>query len=106
MPVPTFCVLYRFRVEPARTDDFVRAWSALTEQIAAQFGGLGSRLHRQEDGLWAAYAQWPSRAAWERASALPSPDPEASAVMREVIVERLPPVLPDVVADLLAAPSR
>jgi hypothetical protein len=27
---------------------------------------LGSRLHVAEDGTWVAYAQWPSREAWER----------------------------------------
>jgi quinol monooxygenase YgiN len=102
---PTFCVLYRFRVDPARTDDFIHAWSVLTEKIAEQFGGLGSRLHRQEDGVWAAYAQWPSRAAWEEASGRPSPDSEASATMREVIVERLEPVLLEVEVDLLASPE-
>ena len=30
-------------------------------------GGLGSRLHRSEDGSWIAYAQWPHKDAWEAA---------------------------------------
>lgn len=64
-------------------------------------GALGSRLHRAEDGTWVAYAQWPSKAAWEKSRSSESVDPEASRMMLEAEVEAFPPVLLTPVADFL-----
>jgi len=61
-----FCVAYRFH--PLEEDDteFVSCWKEMTHLIESELGGLGSRLHRTEDGELFAYAQWPDRASWER----------------------------------------
>lgn len=96
-----FCVLYRFRVRPGDEAEFVAAWAALTHAIRAQRGGLGSRLHRDDDGTFVAYAQWPDRATWERAQELPSTDPDASARLAAAVVEGFPPILLAPEADLL-----
>lgn len=102
MPIrASFCVIYRFRVDPERADAFVDAWSRLTHAIREAFGGLGSRLHRDSEGIWVAYAQWPDRATWERARERASPDSDASAVMAEAIQERFEPIYLDPVVDLL-----
>ena len=105
----TFCVVYRFRIRAGTEDAFVEAWSRLTRLIRDERGGLGSRLHRSDDGDWVAYAQWPDRATWERSSALGTPDADASRVLAASIETRLPPLLLDPRADLLtpcpAAPS-
>lgn len=95
------CVIYRFRIKPGAEDDFVRAWSAITRGLRDSRGGLGSRLHTGPDGLWYAYAQWPSADARRAAFAQGSVDPEASATMRDAIEEQLPEIVLDPVVDLL-----
>lgn len=105
----SFCVLYRFRVHPDQEDAFVRAWTQLTHAIREHRSGLGSRLHRAEDGVWVAYAQWPSRETWEDARGLETPDPAASEVLAAAIEERFPPLYLEPKVDLLepceAAPA-
>ena len=54
-------------------------------------GGLGSRLHRGEDGLFYAYAQWKSAEAREKAFENVPEMPEREK-MREAIVESLPEI--------------
>lgn len=98
-----FTVLYRWRLVPGREGDFEAAWAEMTDLIRARCGGLGSRLHRAADGTFVAYAQWPSRAAWEGAS---SDDPRAGALreaMAAGVQETLPTETFDVVNDLLAS---
>ena len=96
-----FCVIYRWRLKPGRDDEFVAAWERLTRAIRDYRGGLGSRLHRAEDGRWVAYAQWPDRAAWESARDRAPPDPDAATAMAEAVAERDEPLLLEAVADLL-----
>lgn len=62
-----FAVIYRWKLVPGREATFEDGWRAGTAAIAREFGGWGSRLHRGEDGVAVAYAQWPDRATWERA---------------------------------------
>ncbi|MEZ6023539.1 MAG: antibiotic biosynthesis monooxygenase [Hyphomonadaceae bacterium] len=62
-----FVVIYRWRVIPGREAQFEAGWRAGTEAIAAEFGGWGSRLHKAEDQVYIAYAQWPDKATWEKA---------------------------------------
>ena len=103
MPRVGFAVMYRWRLHAGREEAFTRAWADVTRAIRAERGGLGSRLHRAEDGTWVAYAQWPDRATWEAAQGAPSAAPaDAAATMGEAIAERFTPVLLDPVADLLA----
>jgi len=100
-PPCRFAVIYRWRLQPGLESQFVAAWERATHAIKAQRGGLGSRLHKLDDGSWLAYAQWPTRADWEQARAAPAPDPEASALMRAAISESEPPLFLEPVADLL-----
>ncbi|HEY9756740.1 MAG TPA: antibiotic biosynthesis monooxygenase family protein [Oculatellaceae cyanobacterium] len=96
-----FAVIYRFRVRPGYEQKFQESWSERTEEIKATFGGLGSRLHRASDGTWIAYAQWPSRDAWEALGPSTSESTPAQQIMREAceFVETLFEL--DVVKDLL-----
>ena len=98
-----FAVIYRWRIAADREDSFVAAWARLTELIRDHQGGRGSRLHRGEDGLFYAYAQWPTRAAWAVAdvSRLPNEAAALSAQMQDAVLERFDPIPLTPVGDLL-----
>lgn len=103
-PGPGFTVLYRWRLHNGKEDDFVAAWSRITELLRAERGSLGSRLHRGPDGLWYGYAQWPSARAREEAFAGPLIDADATRRMREAIAESLPEQVLESVSDFLIMP--
>jgi quinol monooxygenase YgiN len=96
-----FCVIYQFRVRPGMEGTFKQGWIRLTEAIRAKRGGLGSRLHLSEDGIWVAYAQWPDRETWERSRKESAADPEAMDMMISAVEHRLPPLLLEPQVDLL-----
>jgi heme-degrading monooxygenase HmoA len=98
---PAFVVLYRWRLRPGSEAAFVAAWSRVSEVLREERGSLGSRLHRGSDGLWYSYAQWPSQEARAVAFALGPADREAAAAMDAAIVERLPEVILEPMADFL-----
>ena len=61
-----FVAVYRFKIKPGKLEDFKKAWAITTEGIEKEYGGLGSRLHSTENELvFIAYAQWPSREKWK-----------------------------------------
>ncbi len=62
---------------------------------------MGSRLHRGPEGVWYAYAQWPSAEARTQAFARGSVDSEAERQMSEAIAERLPEIVLEPVANYL-----
>lgn len=101
---PGLVVLYRWRVRPALEASFVDAWSRISELLRSQGGSYGSRLHRGNDGLWYAYAQWPDEETRQRAFAQ-SLDPAASAMMRAAIEESPPDIVLESVADYLVLPQ-
>ena len=98
---PGFAVLYRWRLRPGSEDSFVEGWSRVSLLLRDQRGSLGSRLHRGADGLWYGYAQWPSAEARAKAFALGSVDPAASRQMRDAILETLPEVQLESIADFI-----
>lgn len=55
----TLAVLYRWRVDPAKTKQFETAWAEGTRLIHETCGSYGARLHKGEDGLYWSYALWP-----------------------------------------------
>ena len=67
-----YCVVYRFKLsdpKPATEARFVKTWSGITDYLKSECGALGSRLHQSADGVFFAYAQWPSEAVFEASSA-------------------------------------
>jgi heme-degrading monooxygenase HmoA len=96
-----FIALYRWGVKEGREDRFREGWRRLTEEIYGRRGSYGSRLHRAEDGTWVAYAQWPDRESWRASGGAAAVDGEAAEMMRESIEVSHPPVLMEVVDDLL-----
>lgn len=99
--MPGFAVIYRMRIRPGMEAAFVAAWRKITERLRAERGGLGSRLHRGAEGIWYAYAQWPSVEARAAAFAEGPIDAEAEKVMLDAISEYLPEIPLEPVADLL-----
>ena len=97
-----FAVIYRWTIRVDKTEEFQEAWEKVTAAIRAQRGGLGSRLHQDEDLTWVAYAQWPDRETWEQSLELGPVDEQASAVMTEAIEKSFHPVLLTPVRDRLA----
>ena len=100
-----FCVIYRARVHPDKEAKYIAAWSRLTARIRSERGGLGSRLHKGDDGLWYAYAQWPSEQARAEAFAQPSVDPAAQTDMADCILESFPEIRLEPVEDQLVSAS-
>ena len=98
---PGFAVIYRARIHPGKEEQYIESWSRITELLRSQRGGLGSRLHRGPEGIWYAYAQWPSAAAREEAFNKGPVDAAAQERMTAAIAERLPEIILEPVADYL-----
>ena len=72
-----FAVLYRWEIKPEHEREFIDRWKASTIRLRREFGALGSCLTRDAEGVFVAFARWPSeehrdRAFADRRSAPPS----------------------------------
>lgn len=61
------CVIYEFSILPEHSGEFQKIWHELTVYLRDNCNSLGSRLHQsvEDETKWVAYAQWPSRVAYE-----------------------------------------
>jgi hypothetical protein len=98
-------VIYRARIHPDKEAAYVAAWSRLTAVLRSEHGALGSRLHRGVDGIWYAYAQWPSSQARTEAFAKGPIDAVAEQTVRECITEHFPEIQLEPIEDQLV-PAR
>ena len=96
-----FAVIYQWRIRNGTEEQFQQAWAMITELFIAERGALGSRLHQVDDGTWVAYAQWPTRQAWERSRDLGPADLNASKIMAEAVEKSFEPILLHPVKDYL-----
>ncbi len=96
--------LYRWRLIEGLEAQFAVAWTEVTRFYRDKCGSLGSRLHRGDDNIWYAYAQWSSAADRDAAFAAHELS-ESAARMNAAIKESLPVVRLEVVSDLLIAPN-
>lgn len=92
--------LYRWRIKPEKESQFIEAWSEITAYYRENFDSLGSRLHRGDDGIFYAYAQWESAGKREKAFEN-APKTEAGTKMREAIEESFPEVRLEILSDYL-----
>ena len=56
-----YIVIYEFKVKENNTQKFIDSWKAMTNLLKLHEGSLGSRLHKQKELHYIAYAQWPSK---------------------------------------------
>ena len=100
-----FIVLYRWRIKLEKEKQFIEGWSEVTDYFRKNWDSLGSRLHRGNDGIFYAYAQWKSEAdrekAFENAVEL-----EGSEKMKEAVEERLEPIILEKLSDFLILPEK
>lgn len=100
-----FIVLYRWKIKPEKEAQFIEAWSAVTHYFLKNWDSLGSRLHRGNDGIFYAYAQWKSAAdrenAFENAVKL-----DAGERMKEAIEERYEPIILEELSDYLVVSEK
>ena len=79
-----FAVIYSFEVKPKQEEIFEKSWSELTKLIYKFEKGLGSRLHRQNELKYIAYAQWPDKNTWLNSGKnLPSESKEIKKSMKD-----------------------
>lgn len=97
-----FAVVYSFKVKPNHEISFENAWRQMTELIYKFEGGLGSRLHKQAELNYIAYAQWPDRNTWLKSGTnLPPESIEIRHIMKDSCEKTETLFELDVVRDLL-----
>ncbi|MGF6711166.1 heme-degrading monooxygenase HmoA [Luteibacter sp. W1I16] len=96
-----FAVIYRWRLHTGAEEAFISAWHRVSSLLESERGSYGARLHRGDDEIWYSYAQWPNQQARADAFALGDVDPIAQATMKAAILEQLPDILLEPVADLM-----
>lgn len=99
-----FVVLYRWRIKPELSGQFVENWSAITKFYLENCGSFGSRLHKGSDGLYYGYAQWPDALAREKA-VLDVRLELARLHMKDAVEETFPEVMFEVLEDHLVHPN-
>ncbi|AXR06010.1 antibiotic biosynthesis monooxygenase family protein [Salinimonas sediminis] len=73
-----FIVMFEFVVKTGFEEQFLASWPKTTQGIYLFKGSLGSRLHRDSNGAFIAYAQWPDEATYRQAASINmSPEYEA-----------------------------
>jgi heme-degrading monooxygenase HmoA len=87
-----FVAVYWWRVKPGKEEQFRQAWRRGTELITERYRSFGSRLHRERDGRFVGYAQWPDYESWQRAfdAKMFYDDAETRAKFVDAIAETAP----------------
>lgn len=97
-----FAVIYSFEVKSNQEKKFENAWKDLTGLIYEHEGSLGSRLHKQSENQYIAYAQWPNREIWQKSgSRLPESANEIRQKMKESCEKIETLYQMDIIEDLL-----
>lgn len=79
-----FSVIYQFDVREGKDLEFIASWKELTKFVFTYEGSLGSRLHKEDENKYIAYAQWPERSKWEHSGKnLPPEADNCRKIMRE-----------------------
>ncbi len=100
-------VLYRWKIRPGKEAEFVDAWAKATRRTQHFCGSYGSRLHQSQDGIYWAYARWPSlQARAECPAKLMKEDFSSFQAMQACIEEQYEETVLALKEDLLVEPPR
>jgi heme-degrading monooxygenase HmoA len=102
-----FIAVYAWRVKPGKEEQFREGWRRGTAAIVKKYASFGSRLHREADGRFVGYAQWPDEASWRAFFDNPEPaDREAAALFVDAMepAPREPLMKLTVLDDMLVHP--
>ncbi len=99
------CVFVSLEIKIRKRRAIKKAWSYVTEELREKCGSLGSRLHLGDDGLWYAYAQWPSVEQREKSSLKHDEILEARRLMKDATIEILPDIVLTPTSDFLVLPK-
>lgn len=98
-------VVYRWRLKPDFERTHREGWRRVTAAIKRAYRTGGSRLHKNEDGAWVAYAVWPDEATFAAAQgAAPVAAPGDRELKREGISGSIEVVFRMTVTDDLLEP--
>ena len=87
-----YTIIYKFNIKSNTRDAFINAWKEMTLLIKEHEGGLGSRLHIEDQNTFIAYAQWSDKETFEKSgNNLPQEASDIRSRMRSscISVERL-----------------
>jgi len=62
-----FCIIYQFKIHQGVEEKFIKSWEEVTKAFKKHCGALGSRLHKNNECDYIAYAQWPSKEVYDKA---------------------------------------
>jgi heme-degrading monooxygenase HmoA len=96
-----YVALYRWKLKPGMEQIFETHWKESTLLYRSEQKGLGSRLHRNDDGTFFAYAQWPNRETYHAKRELSHEHKESLMKMNACIEEIYTQILGEVSCDLL-----
>ena len=84
-----FVAVYWWRVHPGKEEQFRKAWHRGTELITQIYGSYGSRLHRDRDGRFVGYAEWPDETTWRAVfdRNMAYDEPETRAAFLDAVAE-------------------
>lgn len=100
-----FIILYRWKIKFENEKKFIEGWTEVTDYFLKNCNSLGSRLHRGNDGIFYAYAQWKSAENREKAFA-DNFSLEGSTKMKESIEESFEPIFLEPIVDFLIIPKK
>jgi hypothetical protein len=100
-----FIALYRWKIKPGKEQQFIEAWSEVTAYYREKWDSLGSRLHRGDDGIFYAYAQWKSVEQRRQAFA-GKINLKAGEKMRDAVNRSFPEVILENLSDFLILPEK
>ena len=94
-----FAVIYNFDVKPGFEQQFEKNWTDMTYEFREIHGGLGSCLHKTDEGKYVAYARWPDRESWARDKDIKNT--EAMKLMKESLQGKTEAIPLNIEKDLL-----